>query len=86
MKRFIVEYDIWKKKDLENAKEAVVNFEVRLSTELKQQEKLDMAKKRNFERRKLSEKYMAKILYGWNDKKFKEEYLKNLERIGKNRS
>ena len=29
---------------------------------------------------------MAKILYGWNDKKFKEEYLKNLERIGKNRS
>jgi len=86
MKRFIVEYDIWKKKDLENAKEAVVNFEVRLSTELKQQEKLDMAKKRNFERRKLSEKYMAKILYRWNDKKFKEEYLKNLERIGKNRS
>ena len=86
MKRFIVEYDIWKKKDLENAKEAVVNFEVRLSTELKQQEKLGMAKERNFERRKLLEKYIAKILYGWNDKKFKEEYLKNLERIGKNRS
>jgi len=64
MKRFIVEYGIWKKKDLENAKEVVVKFEVRLSTELKQQEKLGMAKERNFERRKLSEKYMAKILYG----------------------
>jgi len=86
MKGFIVEYDIWKKKDLENAKEAVVKFEVRLSTELKQQEKLGMAKERHFERRKLLKKYMAKILYGWDNKKFKEEYLKNLERIGKNGS
>ena len=25
-------------------------------------------------------KYMAKLLYGWNDKEFEEEYLKKLEK------
>ena len=25
-------------------------------------------------------KYMAKLLYGWDDKKFKEKYLRKLER------
>ena len=25
-------------------------------------------------------KYMVKLLYGWNDGKFEEEYLKKLER------
>jgi len=25
-------------------------------------------------------KYMAKLLYGWDDKKFEEEYLRKLER------
>ena len=33
-----------------------------------------------FKRRELPEKYTAKLLYGWNDKKFDEEYLKKLER------
>ena len=33
-----------------------------------------------FKREKLSERYMAKLLYGWNDKKFEEEYLKKLQR------
>ena len=33
-----------------------------------------------FKREKLLERYMAKLLYGWNDKKFDEEYLKKLER------
>jgi len=28
----------------------------------------------NLRRKKLLEKYMAKILYGWDDKKFKKEY------------
>ncbi len=28
----------------------------------------------------LPEKYMAKLLYGWDDKKFKEKYLRKLER------
>ena len=28
----------------------------------------------------LLEKYIAKLLYGWNDGKFEKEYLKKLER------
>jgi len=28
----------------------------------------------------LPKKYMAKLLYEWDDKKFEEEYLKKLER------
>jgi len=33
-----------------------------------------------FKRRELPERYTVKLLYGWNDKKFNEEYLKKLER------
>jgi len=28
----------------------------------------------------LLEKYMAKLLYGWDDRKFEDEYLKKLEK------
>jgi len=31
-------------------------------------------------RGELPERYTAKLLYGWDDKKFDEEYLKKLER------
>ena len=37
-------------------------------------------KAEEFRRGELPEKYMAKLLYGWDDKKFNEEYLKKLER------
>ena len=33
-----------------------------------------------FKRGKLPERYIAKLLYGWDDKKFDEEYLKKLEK------
>jgi len=33
-----------------------------------------------FRKNKLSEKYTVKILFGWDDKKFKNEYLKKLEK------
>ena len=39
-----------------------------------------MTKERNFRRGELLGKYMVKILYGWDDEKFKNEYLKKLER------
>jgi len=39
-----------------------------------------MVEKRNFRREKLLEKYIVKILYKWNDKNFKEEYLKKLKK------
>jgi len=34
----------------------------------------------DFRRRELPGKYIAKMLYKWNNRKFKNEYLKKLER------
>jgi len=65
---------------LGNAKEVVAEFERRLSTKVRQQEKLDIMKERDFRRRDLLGKYTVKMLYRWNDGKFKDKYLKNLER------
>jgi len=48
---------------LENTKEVVVEFERKLNTEIRRQEKLDIAEERDFRREELSEKYMVKILY-----------------------
>ena len=39
-----------------------------------------MVEERDFRRGELPEKYMAKLFYGWDDKKFKEEYLRKLEK------
>ena len=39
-----------------------------------------MAEERDFRRGELPEKFIAKMLYGWNDGKFEEEYLRKLER------
>ena len=35
-----------------------------------------------FRRGELLGRYTVKLLYGWDDKKFDEEYLKNYRRIG----
>jgi len=80
-KRFIIEYNIWEREeDLENTKEVVTEFKEKLNAEVRQYEKLDMIEKRDFRRGELLEKYIAKMLYRWNDGKFKAEYLKKLER------
>ena len=80
-KKFIAEHDSQKKeKDLENIKEVVAEFERRLNVEVRQQKKLDIVEDRNFRRGELLEKYMMKMLYSWNNKKFEEKYLKKLER------
>ena len=56
---------MWEKKeDLENIKEVVAEFKERLNAEVRQQKKLDIAEEKNFRRGELSEKYMAKMLYG----------------------
>jgi len=65
---------------LKNAEEALKEFKERMSVEVKRQEKIDMAEKRDFRRGELPGKFTAKMLYGWDDGKFKEEYLKKLER------
>ena len=80
-KGFTVEHDTWERKEeLENAREMVEEFKGRMNAEVRRQEKLYMAEKKDFRRGELSGKFMAKILYGWDNGKFKEEYLRKLER------
>ena len=80
-KGFMAENNIWEKEeDLENAKELVDEFEGRLNVEVRRQEKLDTAEKKNFRREELPGRFMAKMLYGWDDGKFEKEYLRKLER------
>ena len=45
-----------------------------------------MIEKRDFRRRKLPEKYMVKMLYEQNNRKFEEKYLEKLEKNNKNES
>jgi len=80
-KGFTAEGDTWgRKKDLKNAVEVLGEFEGRMNSEIRKQEKIEMAEERNFRRGELPGKFMAKMLYGWDDKKFEEEYLKKLEK------
>jgi len=60
--------------------EAVEEFEERMNAKVRRQEKLDMIEERDFRRGELPGKFMAKMLYGWDNRKFEEEYLKKLER------
>jgi len=80
-KGFTAEGNTWERKeDLKNAGEALKEFEGRMNAEVRRQEKIDMAEERDFRRGELPGKFMAKMLYGWDDGKFEEEYLKKLER------
>ena len=44
-------------------KEVVAKFEKKINTEVKRQEKLNIAEEKNFRREELLGKYIAKILY-----------------------
>ena len=55
-------------------------FEERMDAEIRRQEKLDRAEERDFRRGELPEKFIARMLYRWNNGKFEEEILKKLER------
>ena len=56
------------------------DFEGRMEAEIRRQEKLDRVEERDFRRGKLLGKFMARMLYRWDDGKFEEEYLKKLKR------
>ena len=80
-KGFTAEHNSWvKKEELENSKEVLAEFKGRIEAEVRRQEKIDRAEERDFRREELPGKFMARMLYGWNDRKFEEEYLKKLER------
>ena len=65
---------------MKNVEEALKEFEGRMSAEVRRQERIDMAEERDFRRGELPGKFTARMLYRWDDRKFKEEYLKKLER------
>ena len=48
---------------------------------MRRQEKMERKKEVDeYKRMELPGKYMAKLLYGWDDQEFEEEYLKKLEK------
>jgi len=68
-------------------RELVNKFEERSEVEVRRQEGIEKRWKvklnpevDKFKRSELLEKYTAKLLFRWNNKKFKNEYLKKLER------
>ena len=64
-KRFMAEGDTWERKEnLKNAGEALEEFEGRMNTKIRRQEKIDMAEERDFRRGELPGRFTAKMLYG----------------------
>ena len=48
---------------MENTRETLEEFEERMNTEVRRQEKLDMVEEKNFRRGELPGKFIAKMLY-----------------------
>jgi len=69
---------------LENTKKLVVEFKGRINTEVRRWEKVDLAEEKDFRRGELPGKYIVKMLYKWDNGKFKNEYLRKLERNWQN--
>jgi len=72
---------------LKNAREKIEEFEKRRFEEEIQRIRVKKGKEmrlnpeaKEFKRGELPGKYTVKLLYGWDNKKFDEEYLKKLER------
>ena len=75
-KGFTAEGDTWERKEnLKNAKELIEEFE-QGGVEVRRQE----GEVNEYRRMELPGKYTAKLLYGWDDQKFEEEYLNKLEK------
>ena len=80
-KGFTIKHNSWEREeDLENTKKVVTKFKEKVNTEVRRQKKLDMAEKRDFRRGKLPGKYIAKILYSWDNGNFENKYLRKLKR------
>ena len=87
-KEYMAEENTWEGlENLKNAMEKVEEFEkgrfeeeIRRIRMKKGKEMRMNPEAEEFKRGKLPGRYTAKLLYGWDDKKFDEEYLKKLER------
>jgi len=75
-KGFTAEGDTWERKEnLKNAEELIEEFEQGGVEVRRQKGEVD-----EYRRMELPEKYTARLLYGWDDQKFEEEYLNKLEK------
>ena len=75
-KGFMAEGDTWERREnLKNAEELIKEFK-QGGVEVRRQE----GEEEEYRRMELLGKYMAKLLYGWDDQKFEEEYLNKLEK------
>ena len=87
-KGYTVEENTWEGlENLKNARGKIEKFEKeRFEKEiqrirLKKEKEIKLNPEvEEFKRGELPGRYMAKLLYGWDDKKFDEEYLKKLKR------
>ena len=87
-KEYMAEENTWEEvENLKNAMEKVEEFEKGRFEEEIQRIRLKKGKEiklnpkaEEFKRGELPGRYMAKLLYGWDDKEFDKEYLKKLER------
>ena len=74
-KGFTAEGDTWERREnLKNAEELIEEFEWG-RMEVRRQE----GEEDKYRRMEILGKYMAKMLYGWDDRRFEEEYLNKLE-------
>jgi len=78
-KGFTAEGDTWEREEnLKNAEELIKEFERRevvVRREVEEEGEGD-----EYKRMELPGKYTAKLLYGWDDRRFEEEYLNKLEK------
>jgi len=75
------EEDTWESREnLKNASDLVEEFEKEYGREEEEETRQqEMEEEKNVFNRKLLGKYTAKLLYGWGEKKYKQEYWKRLE-------
>ena len=79
----MAEHDTWEKEeDLVNTREEVNKFKEKISTDVRRQKRVEkwnlrMKKDKQME---LPRRYIAKLLYGWDNGKFEEKYLRKLEK------
>ena len=77
----MAKHDSWEREeDLENTKKVVTEFEGKMNVEVRRQKKLDLIKEKDFRKGELPGKYIAKMLYEWNNGKFENEYLRKLKK------
>ena len=75
-KRFTAEGDTWERREnLKNAEELIKEFE-REEVVVRR----EVEEEGEYRRMELLGKYTAKLLYRWDDRRFKEEYLSKLEK------